>query len=319
MQEKAKLVSILSQGHSGSTLLDFLIGSIPGTFSTGELIHLPWQLFRSNKDGASLENENVCTCRESIYNCKMWGPTLRDIEKKRNISFKENPYDFKLAVNGSNTFRKRPLIYRVLTKIFYNTTGSWFSNFTTHLYSLLFRKAISNNWLLFDTLCEKTDAEYIIDSSKDPLRYNLLRASRPKDVKVIVLIREIYGVANSGKNYGRKLDFNKSGNSWLKYYNKWTMNSLKGVEKEDCFIVNYRDLTENPELLRDELTSFLGLKKTPFNNEFHTNQFHLVKGNPMRYKKSFSIKYDEKWKKEISEKDYGLLKNYQDQLNAFFK
>ena len=43
----AKLIYIVAAGHSGSTLLDMLIGSIPGVFSTGELNHLPWQLSRT--------------------------------------------------------------------------------------------------------------------------------------------------------------------------------------------------------------------------------------------------------------------------------
>jgi len=41
-----KIVYILSVGHSGSTLLDMLLGQFPNIFSTGELKHLTWQLYR---------------------------------------------------------------------------------------------------------------------------------------------------------------------------------------------------------------------------------------------------------------------------------
>ena len=43
------LIYIVSPGHSGSTLLDMLLGSLPGVFSLGECTYLPWQLYRNGK------------------------------------------------------------------------------------------------------------------------------------------------------------------------------------------------------------------------------------------------------------------------------
>jgi hypothetical protein len=44
IKTKSKIIFIISAGHSGSTLLDLLIGTLPSVVSTGELIWLPWQI-----------------------------------------------------------------------------------------------------------------------------------------------------------------------------------------------------------------------------------------------------------------------------------
>ncbi|MFW5804266.1 MAG: hypothetical protein ACOCWG_03435 [bacterium] len=39
----AKLIYIISTGHSGSTLLDILLGTFNNVFSTGEFRYFTWQ------------------------------------------------------------------------------------------------------------------------------------------------------------------------------------------------------------------------------------------------------------------------------------
>ena len=168
-------------------------------------------------------------------------------------------------------------------------------------------------------LCKETGAEYIVDSTKDPIRFRLLRSLRPNSVKLIIIVREIYGVATSGINYGKELDFEKSAKSWLRFYNKIVFNSLKGIDSNSFLIIKYEDIARNPEKIRNELTEFLNLKKTIFKNNFITKYYHLIAGNPMRYKDDFSINYDERWKKVLDENQINYLKKYQEKLSPFFK
>ncbi len=318
MKKQAKLVYIMSQGHSGSTLLDFLIGSIPGTFSTGEMVYFPWQLDRTNKETATIKNESICTCRKDFYNCNIWGNVIKNIERERNINFKKNPYAFDISMNRNAIYRKKNIMHIIFSKLFYSSSKYGLSDFITYIYSKIFSKGIKNNWLLFNLLSKESGAEYIVDSTKDPIRFRLLRSYKSENVKLIILIREVYGVASSGVNYGRKLDIEKSAQSWIKFYNNMVYNSLKNIKDLDYLVIKYEDIANKPENVRNELIDFLKLEKTPFKNFFDTSKYHIIAGNPMRYKKSFSIKYDERWKKILSNEQVKVLQKYQDNLLPFF-
>ena len=59
------VVFILGSGHSGSTLLDRMIGSSPGFCSTGELVERPRIDERADVD-------DRCTCGAPILHCDFW-------------------------------------------------------------------------------------------------------------------------------------------------------------------------------------------------------------------------------------------------------
>jgi len=64
------VVFIAGSGHSGSTLLDLMLGSSPGFFSTGELSQ--YQSTYGLSDGAG-----PCTCGDRIRDCSFW-ESVRD-------------------------------------------------------------------------------------------------------------------------------------------------------------------------------------------------------------------------------------------------
>lgn len=60
-------VFIASLGHSGSTLLDLMLGSHPRLVSLGE-VHATL--------ARAAEKQNVCTCGKAAEECPIWGPVL---------------------------------------------------------------------------------------------------------------------------------------------------------------------------------------------------------------------------------------------------
>jgi hypothetical protein len=60
-------VFIASLGHSGSTLLDLMLGSHPRLVSLGE-VHATI--------ARAAEKQNVCTCGKAAEECPIWGPVL---------------------------------------------------------------------------------------------------------------------------------------------------------------------------------------------------------------------------------------------------
>lgn len=68
----AKLIYIVSTKHSGSTLLDLVIGSIPEVFSAGEALYLPYQLLRTRDSNGLPDQPYICSCLKSFKECKVW-------------------------------------------------------------------------------------------------------------------------------------------------------------------------------------------------------------------------------------------------------
>ena len=63
MNEKINLIYIVSNGRSGSTLLDMLLGNHSNCFTTGEFQMLPADL---------MFNTQPCGCGSSISSCEFW-------------------------------------------------------------------------------------------------------------------------------------------------------------------------------------------------------------------------------------------------------
>lgn len=74
--ERTKVIYILSLGHSGSTLLDLMLGSHSRIESVGELAH-----FRSfvSEDSDIPAERRFCTCGEPFIGCPYWARVREDL------------------------------------------------------------------------------------------------------------------------------------------------------------------------------------------------------------------------------------------------
>lgn len=76
----SKLIFISSLAHSGSTVLDLLLGSHPDIISLGEIYSA---IEEFNKP------QRICTCGREVPNCRVWGPVRRELDKKSHYTFAE--------------------------------------------------------------------------------------------------------------------------------------------------------------------------------------------------------------------------------------
>lgn len=90
---ETRILYIAGSGHSGSTLLDLLLGSHPHIESIGEIIKLPTYL--DPKYGRS---NMKCTCNVDINDCDYWNRILRGHEQV--FSRINNESDFE-SINSS--------------------------------------------------------------------------------------------------------------------------------------------------------------------------------------------------------------------------
>lgn len=79
---RVKILYILGDGRSGSTLLDLLLGSHPRVQSLGEIK----QFHRyAGKDG----KVKKCTCGETLLACPLWGRVLEELKHDYSLSLQQ--------------------------------------------------------------------------------------------------------------------------------------------------------------------------------------------------------------------------------------
>lgn len=313
----SKLIYITCPGHSGSTILDLLIGTLPNTFSTGELMWFPWGCYRNLflDEEQSVLKQNICTCRSNYINCEIWSKVISSIYSKTGVDMLKNPLDFNISFDSRQKYiDKYSLRQKIYDKLYY-----LFPKLTSPLLKKKYKDRINKNWILFDSISEVSNCEYVIDSSKYPKRLSLLSKERSEDIYVIVLVREVFGQASSGINYGKKIDVRKQSKSWLQFYNNKLAKVLKHKNLKKL-IVSYEDLVMSPDKVRTNIAKFINIEEeATFINKLFPANNHLIAGNPIRYKDQIIIKHDQTWKEYLNKAEIEYLVKVNHKLLPEFK
>jgi len=303
-----KLIYIVSTGHSGSTLLDLLVGSFQNVFSAGEFKYFTWLLYSTRNAERSLQMENICSCRKSFQECNVWTKIINIISEDENIDLINNPEEFKTTIlSDFRSKTKSPPVIRLIRKVvsfeMYYLKRPVFSKWLKEFYST----EVSNVWKLIDTIGKITQADYVVDSSKNMLRYYLLKQARPNDVFLIVNSRDNFGFANSyiKRNIKPAVSLKRK----KKFLNR-AERLIKNL-KPDYINTNYNDLVSNPESVLGRISHRLGLTYNSRQiSDIDTRNYHLVAGNPMRFKGKLRISYDNSWEKQLSDEMIEDIKYY---------
>ena len=308
----ARLVSVIAAGHSGSTLLDMVVGSIPGAFSAGEVTHLPWQIYRNERAGPSASLQKLCSCGNGFKECPVWSRVLSGIGQERGFDIYSDPFRFSISLFQEDKFTYRPSVAHRVGRVLYHASFRYRGlEFMGSLFRKLLRKKTDNNWLLFDTVSEVTNKQFIVDSSKCEFRASLLQARCPDRVYFIVLIRDIRGVAYSDKKLGGNPV--RRARMWVRQYNR-IYDVISRIPNSKILCVRYEDLISDPKGTRLRVADFMGVTLTDLEFEINTKDYHLVAGNGMRHKGRITIRLDAAWRdgltsgeqEQISKIDLGL-------------
>ncbi|MEO8477661.1 MAG: sulfotransferase [Actinomycetota bacterium] len=165
-----RVISITGWGRSGSTLLDRLLGQVPGVCSIGELREL-WQ--------RGLVEDRLCGCGERFHDCELW----------RRIGERAFGGWDRLDAAEVAALRARVdragSIPRVLT-----ARAAPVGDHDVMRYAELLGQ-------LYRAIADVTGARVIVDSSKLPTHSLLLRQIPGVDLRVLHLVRDPRGVVFS--------------------------------------------------------------------------------------------------------------------------
>jgi hypothetical protein len=278
-----KVVYILAWGRSGTTLLDNLLGEVPGFFSGGEIRFL-W------KRGLRLGWR--CGCGSSLTECEVWSQVLTGL---RNLFPKMNdPAAFE-------EIQQRYLRIRHIPRLLKTKNEDLVQHPALHSYASLMTT-------LYEQLAEVTSSRVIVDSSKRPSDAALLRLLPGVEPYLIHVIRDPRGVAYSWSKTDNRLAPHSLWTSTL----SWNLWNLAGEAlrakygRERTLLVRYEDFVKHPSATLELIATMVDehAQKLPSPERDASFRFginHTVSGNPSRFRRGeIRLRLDDQWMTHMS-------------------
>jgi hypothetical protein len=291
MKGRLRIIYILGDGRSGSTLLECIINNDENIISVGECFCF-WDRF--------YRDETLCGCGEQIAHCTFW----RAVHERLLVKLKDyDPQQIKAAIKE---------ILRPKN----------FSQIQAGRLDVDFLLKVIREFYL--SLAEVSGKDVIVDSSKWPSWAKLLTMIPDFDVRLVHLERNLPDVAASWKKEKRLPEFTRSNvympiKSNISILRSWlSMKYHSGkLNKAQYFFLRYEDLCDQPKDSLKRLHLFLELHQA---DPLRYKPNHAIAGNPMRTYGEGTIDIQPVAKskpKTISSFDYFFFKTCYKLVNLF--
>lgn len=275
-------------GRSGSTLVDRLLGEVPGVCSVGEIVHL-WER-------GVVYNER-CGCGVAFHDCPFWSDVGRKAFGDWSALDVHEVLKLKQSVDR-NRFIPSMLLNRLLPR------------YRRRLWAYT---AVVGR--LYDAIREVSGASVIVDSSKHASFGYLLRSASAVDLRLLQIVRDPRAVAHSWARRRQRPEVSdevsfmpvypprRSALLWLAH------NTLVGAlgRLVPSTVVRYEDVVAHP---RSELRRMLAVAGVPVpeaaighvgDGEVRFSTTHSVAGNPMRFRVgTVPLRQDDEWRGTMS-------------------
>jgi hypothetical protein len=284
---RARVLYVGGLGRSGSTLIERLIGQLPGVCAVGELVHL-WQ--------RGITDDERCGCGEPFRQCPFWqlvgkaafgGWDEVDVSRVAALRSQVDRNRFIPALARRNL---RPETRRLLTEY-------------TSYYARLYHAVV-----------QVSGCDLVVDSSKHASLAFCLRWQPDVDLRVLHLVRDPRAVAYSWSRQVLRPDTDTQ--SYMTKYSPATAAKQWNVQNAAFHLLarsgvptmrlRYEDFTAEPEPTLHQIADFAGLPAqdsypfltadgTPARAQLGCG--HSVSGNPMRFTTGqVPIRADEQWR-----------------------
>ena len=272
-------------GRSGTTLLQRLLGELPGVWCVGEVVDL-WRR-------GLLDNEG-CGCEQVFHDCPFW----REVGKIAFGGWDRIDADHVLGLKAS--LDRITLIPRL--------AATW-------LDPRLRRRLAEYNAIhvqLYAAIAAASGCSVVADASKHAPQAFCLRWATDLDLRIVHIVRDSRGVAYSWTKKVRRPEagtpnslmdrFSPTHASmlWNAYNIAFEVLSYRRVP---MLRVRYEDLVRAPARVLREIADFAGLpvdeQTLSFLGEGYAQltQSHTVAGNPMRFETGkIAVREDDAWR-----------------------
>jgi hypothetical protein len=274
-------------GRSGTTVLERVLGELPGACSAGELVHL-WQ--------RGVLDDELCGCGEKFSRCSFWTEV-----GERAFGGWDPERATRMLLLRSRVDRTRHVPMLALPRLVGRRRGEHLEY--TSAYTRLYR-AIS----------EVSGAPVVIDSSKHSSLAFCLRSAPGIDLRVIHVVRDSRGVAYSWTKAVVRPEagsedlmtrYSPVGSStlWIGHNLFFAMLRRLGTRTR---LLRYEDFVAGPRARVRELAEFAGIPTTGdvpgFLDESSVllTSSHTVAGNPVRFRTgAMTLRRDDAWREQL--------------------
>jgi hypothetical protein len=286
-----KVLYIGGFGRSGSTLVERILGQLPGFCSAGEVVFL-WQ--------RGLAENQLCGCGAAFSECDFWtrvGKTAfggwDQVDPAEMVALKHE-VDRNRYIPAMVAPRLRPAARAAVDR---------------------YTDALSQ---LYQAIAEVAGARVVIDASKHASTAFLLRRVPALDPRVVHLVRDSRGVAYSWTKEVRKPEVTEgdafmpvyrpssSGLQWLSYNLLFDALGVVG----DTMVLRYEALMSDPRTGLERILAHAGEPATPEAFSFLGDGWvdlgvdHTVAGNPMRFHQGrLDLRLDQAWTTKLPRRD----------------
>lgn len=300
-----QVIYIMGSGHSGSTLLDIILGNHPDIVSVGELTYLVRNAWINNKR---------CACGKTGNECSFWSAVR--IHWGNSIGLK-NIENYLTLQSNFERFQRLPSLI-----------GERFIASRTPT----FRKYAEHTFELFKAISKVSGKKIIVDSSKSPVRGFALSMIPDINFRLIHLVRDGRGVAWSlNKKIGKGKTFRKNwiyASPWAQGFN-WVLTNVTSeyVLKRpgiQGIRIKYEDLVGYPVETLRQIGKLIDVNIDKVANDLLSegkmNIGHVVAGNRMRFDGSLRLRPDFEWKHRLeisSQKIFWLMAGWLERRYGF--
>lgn len=292
--DRIAVVFIAGAGRSGSTLLECMLGQLPGVFPAGEVTHI-W-------DRGFLQDQ-LCGCGEPFSRCPLWRRVIRAAFGERTV-----------PVSRLVALRDRLCSARGLLRIM--IPGLRSSRFRSDL-----REYGSFLVPLYRAIREVSGCDVVVDSSKYPPELFLLRLIEEIDLSVVHLVRDSHAVVYAWQKRKVRPEIHWKEEHMPRYPAVQTavawsvfnglIGSMRGLGPR-YYLVRYEDLVAAPSSSVRAVCHGLGLPDDGpeflDDHEVLLRPNHTVSGNPIRFRTGWvPIRPDSEWLERTSRAQRALV------------
>lgn len=319
----ATTVYVAGSGHSGSTLLDLMLGGHPKISTLGEA-HL---LYLCTKMSGTPYR---CACGRHVLECPFWRK-VEDAAAERigdrtpgllqrlittDPSYLDHVTDddpvWIMPLHLAPVSRFNPRLDRLAMVVGSKRLWSALAKVSPNVQ--IRRTAIQNSVLLYEAVRTAHSTPVVVDSTKNSARLKGLYLKTPHRFLVLYLLHD-----------GRAVTWSRmvrEGFSMAECARAWKLEHMKltsvmwAMPRSIVRKFRYEDLCRNPRAELTRVCEWLGLPYDPQMLEIGSADRHGVGGNPMRYgRRENAIRFDERWRDEIGAADLRTFDKIAGRLN----
>jgi hypothetical protein len=276
-------------GRSGTTLVERVLGELPGVCALGEVVHL-WQ--------RDLRDDERCGCGYQFSECRFW----------QNVG--ERAFGGWDQVDAERVLALQAAVERTRHVPRLAGPAWWRPRWRAQVLEYA-----SYHARVYAAAAEVTGAQVVVDSSKHSALAHCLRWSPELDLRVVHMVRDARGVAYSwtkrvarpesdGTHEMTRYSPTYSALLWNAHNLAFGLLRRRGVPVRR---VRYEEFLADPRLVISELAEFAGLELAlgdlRFLGDAHADlgPAHSAAGNPMRFTVGqVQLRRDDAWVRALT-------------------